>query len=33
VIRILVPFVIRDEDLERGLELLEESLLAASTSA
>jgi 4-aminobutyrate aminotransferase / (S)-3-amino-2-methylpropionate transaminase / 5-aminovalerate transaminase len=33
VIRILVPLVIGDEDLERGLELLEESLLAASTSA
>ncbi|MGH3040777.1 MAG: 4-aminobutyrate--2-oxoglutarate transaminase [Gaiellaceae bacterium] len=33
VIRILVPLVIGDEDLERGLELLEESLLAASASA
>jgi 4-aminobutyrate aminotransferase len=33
VIRILVPLVIGDEDLERGLELLEESLLAASSSA
>jgi DNA-binding CsgD family transcriptional regulator len=33
VIRILVPIVIGDEDLARGLELLEESLVAASTSA
>ena len=33
VIRILVPLVIDDEDLERGLELLEESLAAASASA
>jgi 4-aminobutyrate aminotransferase / (S)-3-amino-2-methylpropionate transaminase / 5-aminovalerate transaminase len=33
VIRILVPLVIGDEDLEHGLELLEESLLAASASA
>jgi len=33
VIRILVPLVIGDEDLGRGLELLEESLLAASASA
>ena len=33
VIRILVPLVIEDEDLERGLELLEESLSAASASA
>jgi 4-aminobutyrate aminotransferase len=33
VIRILVPLVIGDEDLERGLELLEESLAAASASA
>ena len=33
VIRILVPLVIDDEDLERGLELLEESLAAASSSA
>jgi 4-aminobutyrate aminotransferase len=33
VIRILVPLVIGDEDLERGLELLEESLMAASASA
>jgi 4-aminobutyrate aminotransferase/(S)-3-amino-2-methylpropionate transaminase len=32
VIRILVPLVIGDEDLERGLELLEESLVAASAS-
>jgi 4-aminobutyrate aminotransferase len=30
VIRILVPLVIADEDLERGLEILEESLAAAS---
>ena len=33
VIRILVPLVIGDEDLERGLQLLEDSLLAASASA
>ena len=33
VIRILVPLVIADEDLARGLELLEESLVAASASA
>ncbi|HSE80739.1 MAG TPA: 4-aminobutyrate--2-oxoglutarate transaminase [Gaiellaceae bacterium] len=33
VIRILVPLVIGDEDLARGLELLEESLVAASASA
>jgi 4-aminobutyrate aminotransferase len=33
VIRILVPIVIDDEDLARGLELLEESLAAASASA
>jgi 4-aminobutyrate aminotransferase / (S)-3-amino-2-methylpropionate transaminase / 5-aminovalerate transaminase len=33
VIRILAPLVIGDEDLERGLELLEESLVAASASA
>jgi 4-aminobutyrate aminotransferase len=33
VIRILVPLVVSDQDLERGLELLEESLVAASTSA
>ena len=33
VIRILAPIVIDDEDLARGLELLEESLVAASTSA
>jgi 4-aminobutyrate aminotransferase / (S)-3-amino-2-methylpropionate transaminase / 5-aminovalerate transaminase len=30
VIRILVPLVISDEDLDRGLEILEESLVAAS---
>jgi 4-aminobutyrate aminotransferase/(S)-3-amino-2-methylpropionate transaminase len=33
VIRILVPLVVSDDDLARGLELLEESLVAASTSA
>jgi 4-aminobutyrate aminotransferase / (S)-3-amino-2-methylpropionate transaminase / 5-aminovalerate transaminase len=33
VIRVLVPLVISDEDLERGLEILEESLLEASGSA
>jgi 4-aminobutyrate aminotransferase-like enzyme len=33
VIRILVPLVIGDEDLARGLELLESSLVAASASA
>ena len=33
VIRILVPLVIDDQDLERGLEILEESLAAASASA
>jgi 4-aminobutyrate aminotransferase len=33
VVRILVPLVVGDEDLERGLELLEESLAAASASA
>ncbi len=33
VIRILVPLVIGDEDLARGLELLEASLVAASASA
>jgi 4-aminobutyrate aminotransferase / (S)-3-amino-2-methylpropionate transaminase / 5-aminovalerate transaminase len=33
VIRILVPLVVGDEDLARGLELLEESLAAASASA
>ena len=33
VIRILVPLVVGDEDLERGLELLEESLVAGSASA
>ena len=30
VIRILVPLVISDEDLDRGLEILEESLVAAA---
>jgi 4-aminobutyrate aminotransferase-like enzyme len=29
VVRILVPLVISDEDLDRGLELLEESLVDA----
>ncbi len=33
VIRILVPLVVSDEDLDRGLELLEESLVDASGSA
>jgi 4-aminobutyrate aminotransferase-like enzyme len=33
VVRILVPLVIGDDDLDRGLELLEESLVAASASA
>jgi 4-aminobutyrate aminotransferase / (S)-3-amino-2-methylpropionate transaminase / 5-aminovalerate transaminase len=33
VLRILAPLVIDDEDLARGLELLEESLVAASASA
>jgi len=33
VVRILVPLVIGDEDLERGLEILEESLRAAEASA
>jgi 4-aminobutyrate aminotransferase/(S)-3-amino-2-methylpropionate transaminase len=31
VIRILVPLVIADDDLERGLEILEESLAGART--
>lgn len=31
VIRILVPLVINDDDLDRGLEILEESLVHAST--
>jgi 4-aminobutyrate aminotransferase/(S)-3-amino-2-methylpropionate transaminase len=30
VIRILVPLVISDEDLDRGLQLLEESLVHAA---
>jgi 4-aminobutyrate aminotransferase/(S)-3-amino-2-methylpropionate transaminase len=30
VIRILVPIVINDDDLDRGLEILEESLVAAA---
>jgi 4-aminobutyrate aminotransferase / (S)-3-amino-2-methylpropionate transaminase / 5-aminovalerate transaminase len=33
VIRILVPLVVDHDDLERGLELLEDSLVAASASA
>jgi len=33
VIRILVPLVVSDEDLERGLELLEEALVDAGTRA
>jgi 4-aminobutyrate aminotransferase-like enzyme len=33
VLRILVPLVIDDDDLGRGLEILEESLVAASRSA
>jgi 4-aminobutyrate aminotransferase / (S)-3-amino-2-methylpropionate transaminase / 5-aminovalerate transaminase len=33
VLRILVPLVIEDDDLGRGLEILEESLVAASRSA
>ena len=31
VVRVLVPLVIGDEDLERGLEILEESLVAAGS--
>jgi 4-aminobutyrate aminotransferase len=33
VVRILVPLVITDEDLERGLEILEEALIDASSRA
>jgi 4-aminobutyrate aminotransferase-like enzyme len=33
VIRILVPLVVPDEDLDRGLELLEEALVDAGTRA
>jgi 4-aminobutyrate aminotransferase / (S)-3-amino-2-methylpropionate transaminase / 5-aminovalerate transaminase len=33
VIRILVPLVVTDEDLDRGLELLEEALVDAGTRA
>jgi 4-aminobutyrate aminotransferase / (S)-3-amino-2-methylpropionate transaminase / 5-aminovalerate transaminase len=33
VIRILVPLVVSDEDLDRGLELLEEALVDAGTTA
>jgi 4-aminobutyrate aminotransferase / (S)-3-amino-2-methylpropionate transaminase / 5-aminovalerate transaminase len=33
VIRILVPLVVSDEDLDRGLELLEEALVEAGTEA
>jgi 4-aminobutyrate aminotransferase-like enzyme len=29
VVRVLAPLVIADEDLDRGLEILEESLVAA----
>jgi 4-aminobutyrate aminotransferase/(S)-3-amino-2-methylpropionate transaminase len=32
VIRILVPIVISDEDLDHGLEILEDSLQAAATA-
>jgi 4-aminobutyrate aminotransferase/(S)-3-amino-2-methylpropionate transaminase len=32
VIRILVPIVIGDDDLERGLEILEESLMSAASA-
>jgi 4-aminobutyrate aminotransferase len=31
VVRVLVPLVVSDEDLERGLEILEESLVAADS--
>ena len=31
VVRILVPLVISDDDLARGLEILEEALVAASS--
>ncbi|HEU4451325.1 MAG TPA: 4-aminobutyrate--2-oxoglutarate transaminase [Gaiellaceae bacterium] len=33
VVRVLVPLVVSDQDLDRGLELLEESLAEASASA
>jgi 4-aminobutyrate aminotransferase-like enzyme len=33
VIRILVPLVVSDEDLDRGLDLLEEALVEAGTGA
>jgi len=33
VIRILVPLVVSDEDLDRGLDLLEEALVDAGTRA
>jgi 4-aminobutyrate aminotransferase/(S)-3-amino-2-methylpropionate transaminase len=33
VVRILVPLVIADDDLSRGLEILEESLVAAPSGA
>ena len=33
VVRVLVPLVIADEDLSRGLEILEESLVAARSGA
>jgi 4-aminobutyrate aminotransferase/(S)-3-amino-2-methylpropionate transaminase len=32
VVRVLVPLVIADDDLARGLEILEESLVAAGTT-
>jgi 4-aminobutyrate aminotransferase len=32
VVRVLVPLVIADDDLDRGLEILEESLVAAGTT-
>jgi 4-aminobutyrate aminotransferase-like enzyme len=33
VVRVLVPLVIADDDLDRGLEILEESLVAAAGAA
>jgi 4-aminobutyrate aminotransferase-like enzyme len=33
VVRVLVPLVIADDDLSRGLEILEESLVAARSGA
>jgi 4-aminobutyrate aminotransferase-like enzyme len=32
VVRVLVPLVIADDDLDRGLEILEESLVAAGAA-